>query len=83
MSAPATPADERLDLLAAVQRATNYVLGVVLFAAALFFAGMSARPATPRPAPDPARVRRHPLRRHGRLDRHLPDQHLDLTWISA
>jgi hypothetical protein len=26
-----------------VQRATNYVLGVVLFAAALFFAGMSAR----------------------------------------
>jgi hypothetical protein len=48
MSAPATPADERLDLLAPVQRATNYVLGVVLFAAALFFAGMSARPATPR-----------------------------------
>ena len=26
-----------------VQRATNYVLGVVLFAAALFFAGMSAK----------------------------------------
>jgi hypothetical protein len=31
-----------------VQRATNYVLGVVLFAAALFFAGMSARLATRR-----------------------------------
>ena len=31
-----------------VQRATNYVLGVVLFAAALFFAGMSARLASPR-----------------------------------
>jgi hypothetical protein len=29
-----------------VQRATNYVLGVVLFAAALFFAGMSARLGT-------------------------------------
>jgi predicted phage tail protein len=31
-----------------VQRATNYVLGVVLFAAALFFAGMSARLGTRR-----------------------------------
>ncbi len=31
-----------------VQRATNYVLGVVLFAAALFFAGMSAKLGTPR-----------------------------------
>jgi Ca2+/Na+ antiporter len=30
-----------------VQRATNYVLGVVLFAAALFFAGMSAKLRTP------------------------------------
>jgi hypothetical protein len=26
-----------------IQRSTNYVLGVVLFAAALFFAGMSAK----------------------------------------
>jgi hypothetical protein len=34
MSAAATPADERIDLLAAVQRATNSVLCVVLFAAA-------------------------------------------------
>jgi hypothetical protein len=31
-----------------VQRATNYVLGVVLFAAALFFAGMSAKLRTRR-----------------------------------
>jgi hypothetical protein len=31
-----------------VQRATNYVLGVVLFAAALFFAGLSARLASHR-----------------------------------
>jgi hypothetical protein len=31
-----------------VQRSTNYVLGVVLFAAALFFAGMSARLNAPR-----------------------------------
>jgi hypothetical protein len=31
-----------------VQRATNYVLGVVLFAAALFFAGMSTKLASPR-----------------------------------
>jgi hypothetical protein len=31
-----------------VQRATNYVLGVVLFAAALFFAGMSAKMRTRR-----------------------------------
>lgn len=30
-----------------VQRATNYVLAVVLFAATLFFAGMSARLASP------------------------------------
>ncbi len=31
-----------------VQRATNYVLGVVLFAAVLFFAGMSTQLRTPR-----------------------------------
>jgi hypothetical protein len=40
--------DAQTDLLAAVvprnvQRATNYVLGVVLFAVALFFAGMSSK----------------------------------------
>jgi hypothetical protein len=31
-----------------IQRSTNYVLGVVLFATALFFAGMSTRLETPR-----------------------------------
>jgi len=31
-----------------VQRATNYVLGVVLFAVALFFAGISPRLSRPR-----------------------------------
>jgi hypothetical protein len=31
-----------------IQRSTNYVLAVVLFAAALFFAGMSAKLPTPR-----------------------------------
>ena len=31
-----------------IQRASNYVLGVVLFASALFFAGMSAKLTAPR-----------------------------------
>ena len=31
-----------------IQRASNYVLGVVLFASALFFAGMSTKLASPR-----------------------------------
>jgi uncharacterized membrane protein YccC len=31
-----------------IQRASNYVLGVVLFSVALFFAGMSTRLAEPR-----------------------------------
>jgi hypothetical protein len=31
-----------------VQRSTNYVLGVVLFATALFFAGMSTKLPSPR-----------------------------------
>ncbi len=48
---------ERLDAAAAgfsarvltnIQRASNYVLGVVLFASALFFGGMSAKLTTPR-----------------------------------
>jgi Domain of unknown function (DUF4337) len=42
--AEAFAAEARTD----VQRATNYVLGVVLFAASLFFAGMSARLRTRR-----------------------------------
>ena len=52
----ATEEAERLDaeaeVLAAtvrrdIQRASNYVLGVVLFAVALFFAGMSTKLGTP------------------------------------
>ena len=44
--------DERADELAAqvarnIQRASNYVLGVVLFAVALFFAGMSTKLTAP------------------------------------
>jgi len=48
---------ERLDAAAAgfsarvltnIQRASNYVLGVVLFASSLFFGGMSAKLTTPR-----------------------------------
>ncbi len=31
-----------------IQRASNYVLGVVLFASALFFAGMSAKLTAPK-----------------------------------
>ena len=38
-----------------VQRATNYVLAVVLFAATLFFAGMSAKLPSPPHPPGPAR----------------------------
>lgn len=44
LEAEAAAAMVRVD----VQRATNYVLGVVLFAAALFFAGISTRLRTPR-----------------------------------
>jgi hypothetical protein len=45
--------DERAEALAAkvrvdIQRSTNYVLAVVLFAATLFFAGMSAKLPSPR-----------------------------------
>jgi hypothetical protein len=52
-SADAERLEAEAEVLAAeartnVQRATNYVLGVVLFAAALFFAGMSARLRTRR-----------------------------------
>jgi hypothetical protein len=47
-TADAERLDAQTDVLAAevprnVQRATNYVLGVVLFAVALFFAGMSTK----------------------------------------
>ena len=46
--------DQRAEQLSAgvrrdIQRSTNYVLGVVLFAVALFFAGMSTKLGTPGP----------------------------------
>ena len=66
-----------------VQRATDYVLGVVLFAATLFFAGMSAKfpdETSPRRS---AHVRRRPLRRHNRLDRHVPRQHFGVKPAKA
>ena len=57
-NAPLTPVEaDRLDAEAEVyaakvrrniQRASNYVLGVVLFASALFFAGISTKLASPR-----------------------------------
>lgn len=51
--AEAARLDEASELAAAgarrfLQRSSNYVLGVVLFASALFFAGMSAKLASPR-----------------------------------
>jgi hypothetical protein len=51
--AEAARLDERAEELSAqvrrnIQRASNYVLGVVLFAVALFFAGMSTKLTSPR-----------------------------------
>jgi hypothetical protein len=51
-NAEAAQLDRRAEALSAqvrrnIQRSTNYVLGVVLFAVALFFAGMSTKLATP------------------------------------
>ena len=50
--AEAARLDKRAEVLAAqvrrnIQRASNYVLGVVLFAVALFFAGMSTKLTAP------------------------------------
>ena len=44
-----------------IQRASNYVLGVVLFASSLFFAGMSAKLASPQTARRDALHRLHGL----------------------
>ena len=40
--------DFSAQVLRNIQRASNYVLGVVLFASALFFAGMSTKLTSPR-----------------------------------
>ena len=62
-----------------VQRATNYVLAVVLFATALFFAGMSARLRTRRVRALPPRLRGRDPDRDRHLDRDVPGQHLRLA----
>ena len=66
-------------MLQYIQRASNYVLGVVLFASALFFAGMSTKLTTPRLriAMVSHRLRRVPA--HRDLDRDLTDQPRGLT----
>ena len=55
-----------------IQRASNYVLGVVLFASSLFFAGMSTKLASREAARRDALHRVRGLRFHGRVDRDLP-----------
>ena len=46
-AAPAAAAEANRD----IQRANDYVLGVVLFSVALFFAGISSRLGAPGPGP--------------------------------
>ena len=62
-----------------IQRASNYVLGVVLFASALFFAGMSTKLTSPRLRVVMLVHRLRRLPRHRRLDRDLARQPLRLT----
>ena len=59
-----------------IQRSANYVLAVVLFAVALFFAGMSTKLRGARAAEGAAPRRLPRVRRHRGVDRHLPDQRL-------
>jgi hypothetical protein len=76
--------DRRADVLAAtarrnIQRSTNYVLGVVLFAVALFFAGMSTKVGSLRTRKC---ARGHGvcgLRRRSRLGRDVSRQYLRLA----
>ena len=62
-----------------IQRASNYVLGVVLFASALFFAGMSTKLDVTEAAHRDALHRLRRLPRHRDLDRDLARQRLRLT----
>ena len=62
-----------------IQRASNYVLGVVLFASALFFAGMSTKLTSPRLRIAMLCIGCACVPRHGDLDRHLTRQHRHLT----
>ena len=72
-------ADAEAEVMAAavrrnIQRSANYVLAVVLFAVALFFAGMSTKLRGAGTQEGAARRRLPRLHRDRRLDRHLPDQ---------
>ena len=74
--------DAQAEVLAAqvrrnIQRSTNYVLGVVLFAVSLFFAGISTKLSGRRFADRAARDRLAGVPVHGRVDRHVADQRRD------
>ena len=62
-----------------IQRADNYSLAVVLFAASLFFAGISTRLHSPNAADGRARARLRAVPRHRDLDRDVPGQRLGLA----
>ena len=62
------------EVRADIQRASNYVLGVVLFASALFFAGMSTKLTVTEAARRDARDRLRRLSLHRALDRDLAGQ---------
>ncbi len=66
-----------------IQRASNYVLGVVLFASALFFAGMSTKLTSPQTARRDALPRLHRLHPHGPVDRDLAGQPLRVSAVPA
>ena len=74
-AAEASAAQVRLN----IQRSSNYVLTVVLYAVVLFFAGMSTRLEQPAAAlgDDHRRLRRAP--RCAGLDGHLPGEPRDLS----
>ena len=83
----ATAEAERLDAEAEVssavvrrniQRASNYVLGVVLFAVVALLRRDEHEARRPAPAEDHGRARLHRLPRHADLDRDLADQPRDL-----
>ena len=62
-----------------IQRSANYVLGVVLFTVALFFAGISTKLQTPRLRTGDAHRRLGALRGNGRVDRDVPDPGLGVV----
>ena len=62
------------EVLEYLQRASNYVLCVVLFASALFFAGISTKLTAPTVARRDALARLRRLPGHRDLDRDVADQ---------